>query len=234
MQQILITGANRGLGLEFVKQYLTAGERVFAACRNPAQADELKQLEADTRRLTLVQLDPGDAQSIAQLPHLLAEYTDTIDLLINNAGMNVPAPEYRQLGSLQAEALLETLRVNAVGPLLVTQALLSSLRASANPKLINISSQVGSMDWKRGGGGYSYAGSKAALNMYTRTLAADLRADGVIVITIHPGWVQTDMGGAGAPLTPREAVGSMIRFFDTLTLNHTGGFYKWDGSVHPW
>lgn len=234
MQRILITGANRGVGLEFVKQYLTAGEQVYAACRNPDKADALRELAADTRRLTIIALDPGSEDSIHHLPDALAEYTDALDMLINNAGMNVSSPEYRELGSLQADALLRTLRINAVGPVLIAQALHGFLKAGTQPKVINISSQVGSMDWKRSGSGYAYASSKAALNMYTRVLAADLRADSVIVVTIHPGWVQTDMGGAGATLTPYESVSSMLHFFDGLTIEHTGGFYRWDGTVHPW
>lgn len=234
MQRILITGANRGVGLEFVKQYLTAGEQVYAACRNPDKAEALQQLAADTRRLTVVPLDPGDETSINHLPQVLAEYTDALDMLINNAGMNVSAPEYRELGGLQADALLRTLRVNAVGPVLIVQALQPFLKVGTQPKVINVSSQVGSMEWKVSGSGYAYASSKAALNMFTRVLSADLRGDGVIVVTIHPGWVQTDMGGAGASLTPYESVSSMLRFFDGLTMEHSGGFYRWDGSVHPW
>ncbi len=233
-QRILITGANRGIGLEFTRQYLARGAQVFATARSPHSAADLHALAAPAGRLTVLPLDTGDAQSIAALSAALAAHTPALDLLINNAGTNPRTPEYRQFGELTPDALLDTLRVNAVGPLLLAQALVELLRAGTQPCVVNISSQQGSMEWKKGGGGYAYASSKAALNMFTRLLAADLRSPGITVITVHPGWVQTDMGGSSAPLTAPDAVRSMITLFDRLTPEHSGGFYRWDGSTHPW
>jgi NAD(P)-dependent dehydrogenase (short-subunit alcohol dehydrogenase family) len=234
MQDILITGANRGIGLEFVRQYLTVGERVYATARDPRSADELNALAADTDRLTVLQLDTRDSDSIAACADALREYTESVDMLINNAGTNPNTPAHRRFGQLEAEALLDVLHVNAVGAVLVAQAFVGFLEAGNERRLVNISSQVGSMEWKKSGGSYAYAASKAALNMYTRVLSADLREREIAVISVHPGWVQTDMGGASASLTVEESVTSMVRFFDTVTMEHSGGFFRWDGSVHPW
>src|SRR5687768_12177670 len=200
MERVLITGSNRGLGLEMVRQYTESGAQVFATARQPEQADELQQLARQyADQIAIMALDVADQAQLEQVTHQVAGLVDGLDILINNAGINP-----RSLQSFEAitrETMLEVFDVNAVSALMMVKALVGLLRNGNNPRIANISSQVGSMEWKASGGSYAYAVSKAALNMVTRCLAGDLRSDGIITVTFHPGWAQTDMGGQGAPLS---------------------------------
>ncbi|MEL7233812.1 MAG: SDR family NAD(P)-dependent oxidoreductase, partial [Chloroflexota bacterium] len=136
--------------------------------------------------------------------------------------------------TLSFEESLYTLRVNAVAPVMVARAFVPLLRNGDNRRLVSITSQLGSLERKQSGGLYDYCASKAALNMYTRTLAADLKSDGITTVMIHPGWVQTDMGGRSADLTPEESAAAVVNVIDGLTPEMNGGFYRQDGSQHPW
>lgn len=232
MRRIFLTGANRGLGLEFARQLLARGDWVFATCRQPEQAAELQALrERYPDRLHLAALDVSDDASIAQAVAAVEGHTDRLDVLINNAGVL-----YRDEhpGNLQREQLARAFHINAIGPLLLTQALLPLLRRGERPVVFSLSTQMGSLTRKTYGGFYSYSASKAALNMFGRALAADLRDEGIIVVLVHPGWVQTDMGGPEAPLTPEASVGGMLRLLDGLTMDHSGRFFTWEGQEHPW
>ena len=238
MQHILVTGANRGLGLEFTRQYLRRGEHVFAACRQPATAAALHTLQTKyPQRLAMVALDVADADTIEKFHQTVQSQTDHLDVLINNAGIYSSGGSdepSEQLGKLTCEDALRVLRVNADGPLLVAQQCLDLLRAGQHAKLINISSGYGSVSGNSGGFPYYYSASKAALNMFMRSLAADAKRWGITTVLLDPGWVRTDMGGPSAPMTPENAVRSMIRLVDSLTPRHNGRFLNWQGHDQTW
>lgn len=229
--RVFISGANRGIGLEFVRQYLAGGERVFATCRNPDEADALQALcDQHPEQLSVGALDVTDDASIEAAYRTVATETDALDLLINNAGIQ----PREQLGSLDRATLQQTFNTNTTGPLLVAQRFTDLLRGGRRPLIANITSQLGSLARKRSGGRYSYNSSKAALNMVSKALAYDLRPAGITVVMVHPGWVQTDMGGSDAPLRPEEAVRGMVTLFERLTPEDTARYLQWDGSELPW
>ena len=238
MQHILVTGANRGLGFEFTRQYLEGGAHVFAGCRQPAAAISLHTLQARyPRRLSIVPLDVADADVIGRAHDMVHSQTESIDILINNAGIyssHGSDEPLERLGRLSFEDALTVLRVNAVAPLLVAQQFLGLLRASRGAKLVNISSGYGSVSANTGGFPYYYSASKAALNMFMRSLAADAKRWGITTVLLDPGWVSTDMGGPGAPLAPKKAVAAMLRLIDALTPRHNGRFLTWQGDEQDW
>ena len=238
MEHIVITGANRGLGLEFTRQYLEQGAHVFAGCRQPEAAISLHTLQARyPQRLSMVALDVADADAIRRAHDMVHSQTESIDILINNAGIyssHGGDEPLERLGRLSFEDALTVLRVNAVAPLLVAQQFLGLLRAGRGAKLINISSGYGSVSANTGGFPYYYSASKAALNMFMRTLAADAKRWGITTVLLDPGWVSTDMGGPGAPLAPEKAVGAMLRLIDALTPRHNGRFLTWQGDKQDW
>ena len=230
--KIFITGANRGIGLELTRQYLQHGDTVYAACRTPDNANELNQLQDQyPDHLTILQLEVTDDEHIENVGNQLEQITDSLDILINNAGVLLSG---ENLENLTSKGLLDIFHINSVAPVIITQHLLPLLKNGNNPKLINITSQIGSLERKSSGGRYSYAASKAALNMFSRSLAFDLRSDGIITIMIHPGWVQTDMGGGGASLTVQESAEGIIQIIDNLTMNDLGHFLQVDGPELPW
>ena len=227
MRRVLVTGASRGIGLEFVKQFLQRGDRVFAACRDPESADDLHDLS--TPHLHIVTLDVADQRSIDSSFAVVRAQTDALDLLINNAGISNDDDE---LGVLTFESLLQTFRVNAAAPMLIAQRYLDLLRRGSNPKIVGITSEHGSLGLKPDGGPFGYSSSKAALNMLMRTLAFEVGA--VTTFVLDPGWVRTDMGGQSASLSPEQSVSGMMEVIDAVTHEHTGGFYRWDGEIMPW
>ena len=232
MRRTLITGANRGIGLELVRQCLERADHVFAACRNPSNADDLCDLgRRCPERMTILELEVTDEAAIDAAAEAVANRVDGLDLLINNAAV-MPWPE--KFSDLTAAQMLNTLHVNTVAPMMIAQRFLDLLRKGADPKIVNISSNNGSLTAKRWGGDYSYCGSKAALNMMTRALSFDLREAGVTAVVIHPGHVQTDMGMENAPLPPAESVEGLLSVIDGLTKEDTGRFYTWRGEEHPW
>ena len=235
MQNMLVTGANRGLGLEFVRQLLSSEAHVFAGCRHPERAEELQKLTVEhPGKLSVLCLDVTDESAIAAAVGNIQSQVDSLDLLINSAGV-YPRGETTPC-TVTAETLLYAFRLNSVAPLIVAQHCLNLLRKGRNPKIVNISSKMGSLWWKEkeGGGDYSYCSSKAALNMLTRTLALDLQKEGIIVVVVNPGWVQTDMGGETADLTPSQSVAGLLNVIRKLTMQQTGRFFSWTGEEHPW
>jgi len=191
-QNVLITGTNRGLGLEFARQYATAGWQVFACCRNPHKADALQRLKLKQgEMLSIHALDVADFARIDQLAKQLSG--NTIDVLINNAGVYQYGGE--SFGSIDYEACLQSFRINAMAPLKMAEAFIQHIANSEQKKIINITSKLGSIDDNRSGHHYLYRSSKAALNMVTKNLAIDLATYGITTIVLHPGLVQTDMGG---------------------------------------
>lgn len=232
MRQILITGANRGLGLEFTRQLLAGGDFVFAACRAPERAQELQSLQRQhPKQLSLLTLDVAQARSVESLPAQLTPQTDRLDVLINNAGV---LPSNERFGKLDGTVVASTLHTNAIAPLLLAQALADWLKRGAPAVLMNISSILGSIAARDSFYTPSYCISKAALNMVTRLLAHELKPAGVTVFCAHPGWVRTDMGGAQAPLAPAEAIEGLLRVLNGITPEHAGRFFGWDGQEIPW
>ena len=232
MQRVLVTGANRGLGLEFVRQLLARGDRVIAACRHPGRATELTaQAGAHPGHLHVLPLDLVKPASIAELAREAAMLFDGLDLLINNAGQLVPGERF---GSVTAENLDASFRSNAIGPLLLTQAL-APLLAKGRPACVaNLSSVIGSIASTKEFRTPSYAISKAAQNMVTTQLAHALAPEGVRVIALHPGWVRTEMGGTQAPVSPPDSVAGLLRVIAALTAEDSGGFRDWQGASVPW
>ncbi len=213
-QRVLITGANRGIGLEFVRQLLARGDRVIAGCRNPGRALKLTELAgAYPGRLHVLPLDLDKERSIAGFARETGMLGESLDVLINCAGVLISGERF---GELVAKTFDETLHTNVVGPLLLTQALAPLLARSARARVVNVSSDLGSLADTVHFYTPSYAVSKAALNMVTRLTAAELAPRGIVVVSLHPGWVRTDMGGASAPLMPTESVSGLLRVIDAL------------------
>ena len=232
MRRILITGANRGVGLELARQSLERGDRVFAGCRDPGQAIDLQALgAAHPGQLTVLTLDVTDEASLDASKEVVREQVEALDVLFNNAAILLGD---ETIANLDAETVIQTLRVNAVGPMLVAQRYLDLLKAGNAPRIVNISSEAGSISRMMHFRGYAYYGSKAALNMFTRALAFDPNAQGVIVIALHPGWVRTDMGGSTATLSPSESVQGILKVAHSLTRADVGKFYTYAGEEYPW
>jgi len=231
MKTILITGANRGIGLEFTKQYLEQGERVFAACRRPDMASALRELEARHLELTIIELDVQRDVDIEKAVKTIEQSGLSLDMLINNAGM---MQEELSLAKLAREELQTTFDVNSVSPIMMVHYCWPLLAKATKPIVLNISSQRGAMGLRQPSNRIDYCTSKAALNMATKIFADDLREIGGIAIAMHPGWVQTDMGGPNGDLTPEISVREMREFLATVSHEHNGGFYRWDGKEHVW
>ena len=232
MRRVLITGANRGLGLEFTRQLLARGDRVIAACRQPKRATVLNDLAREhVGLLHLRPVDMSDSISVAAFAREATRLYDGLDLLINNAGMNMRGERF---GTVTGDALDASLRTNAVGPFLLSQALGPLLVKGAPSVVANISSQLGSIARTDDFYTPSYAISKAAQNMATVLLANALRADGVRVVALNPGWVRTDMGGAAAPLTAAESVTWMLLTLDAIRPEQSGQFLDYRGEPMPW
>jgi NAD(P)-dependent dehydrogenase (short-subunit alcohol dehydrogenase family) len=227
MPTVLITGANRGLGLEFTRQYASAGWRVIATSRMPDRAGTLRGLGPQVR---IERLDVADLAAIAALAGELA--AEAIDVLIANAGIsaarNMTAATVRD----GVEAWERMFRVNAVAPLALAGAFHAQVARSGERKMIAITSRLSSMGANSDGGLYAYRSSKAALNAVWRSFALD--HPDVIGILLHPGWVRTDMGGPGGLLDPEQSVAAMRRVIANLGKSDSGRFYNYDGSPIPW
>ena len=235
-RHVLVTGANRGIGLEFVRQLLARGDRVVAACRQPGKATALNMLSGEhPGRLHVLPLDVADARSrealARELPLTGGEGPDalSIDLLINNAGVLHAGERFGQLTDANFD---DSFRINASGPLLLTQALAPQLADGAT--VANLSSVLGSIASTERFGTPSYNLSKAAQNMATRLLADALRGRSIRVVALHPGWVQTEMGGDGAQIAPAESVAGLLKTLDGLQAADSGAFFDWNGRTVPW
>jgi NAD(P)-dependent dehydrogenase (short-subunit alcohol dehydrogenase family) len=237
MTTTLITGASAGLGLEFVRQCLDRGDEVIAGTRHGSA--ELAALGRDhAERLIEIRVDTGDERSIADSRRQLEGRVSAIALLINNAGLYSHQsrnwnPAATPLSTVSSEELMDVFRVNAAGPILMVRHYLDLLVAG-RARVLNLSSLIGSVSHKTGPGDYAYAASKAALNIMTRALAAELRPQGVVPIAITPGWVRTAMGGAGATLTPAESVRGMLKVAAALSPGDGGRFLDYQGETQPW
>lgn len=231
MATVLITSANRGLGFEFARQYAADGWRVLAACRDPASADALQEIaRSSAGRVDVFPMDVTDAASIERAATRL-EGTP-VDVLINSAGIIGKSGE--RVGHIDYEAWREVLDVNTLGPLRVTEAFLDNLARSQRKLVVTITSGMGSLAENTSGGYIPYRSSKAAVNMVTRSLAIDLAPRGITCVVINPGWVQTDMGGPNAQITPETSIAAMRRVIDDLGPEQSGRFFDYDGSEYPW
>lgn len=216
MPTLFVTGANRGLGLEFVRQYRAAGWDVIATSREPSS--ELESLGADIRTL-----DMGDAAAVSTI-----RAGRPVDLLIANAGTYGPRDAEDASGAAE---WLETFAVNTIAPYLLAKALLPEVRA-AGGKLVAVSTRMGSLADNSSGGFLAYRSSKSALNMAWRTLA--LANPDLVCAVLHPGWVQTRMGGENAPVTPKESIAGMKHVIEALTTRDSGEFFDFEGQRVPW
>jgi NAD(P)-dependent dehydrogenase (short-subunit alcohol dehydrogenase family) len=227
---ILITGTNRGIGLEFVKHYLKNNEKVIATYRNKNSAKDLLELKNTTSNLFLVELDVSNPNSINEFASKITD--QPIDTFINNAG--VFGPRNNEFGNFNAKEWLDVFNINTIAPLLITQKILKNLKLGKNKKLVFISSKVGSIEENTGGGMYIYRSSKTALNQVIKSLSIDFKDENFIATALHPGWVQTDMGGPNALIDTKTSVKGMAEVIDSLVLKNSGSFYNYDGSSIPW
>jgi NAD(P)-dependent dehydrogenase (short-subunit alcohol dehydrogenase family) len=224
---ILITGASRGLGFEFARQYSLAGWRVIATCRGAKDMEPLTELGGE---IEVHKLDVSDHDQILALAHTLRR--ESIDVLLNNAGVHGPRPS--RLGAIDYDAWDEVFRVNTLGPMRMTECFIDHIARSDRKLIVVVSSIMGSITDNEVGGAYSYRSTKAAANAVTKNLAIDLRDRGVTVVAMHPGWVTTDMGGAGADMEAVESIRAMRQVIDGIRRGDTGQFLNYDGTVIPW
>lgn len=220
----LVTGANRGIGLEFARQLSVRGDRILATARDVDKAVDVARLSHQ-----VIPLDVADAASIEALSEHIKD--QPIDVLVNNAGVSSGIKSVERLTGAELQRVF---MINAFGPMLVTKAVLKNLRAGGRKVVFNITSQLGSISGNRGGSSYAYRGSKAALNQLTVSLAHELRGDGFTCVVAHPGWVRTDMGGPNATLTPEQSVSGLLKVIDGLKPEDTGKFYNYDGKTLAW
>lgn len=230
-ETIVITGANRGLGLEFARSYAEQGNRVFACCRQPERAEALNKLaERSDGKLSV---HPLNVVNESHRQALAAVLTGTaVDVLINNAG--IYPHRGVEFGKLEAGQWLEGFYINAIAPVLLAQTLVNNIAASPRKLIASVSSKMGSIADNKSGGAYAYRASKTALNMGMRSLAHDLKDRGITVILLHPGWVKTDMGGVNAMITVEASVAQMRAIMDGVTPEDTGSFFDRDGDTIPW
>ncbi|MGQ0675658.1 MAG: SDR family oxidoreductase [Rhodospirillales bacterium] len=227
MATVLITGANRGIGLEFVRQYAADGWRVIAACRKPKKAKDVEQVNGD---VTLRALDVADPDSVATFVDETAK--EPIDVLINNAGVYLD--RNIAFGKLDFTGWMTSFQVNTVGPVRIAEALADSVAGSGRKTMVFISTQMASIAENAGGGAYAYRASKAALNAAVKSMAVDLKARGVACLLLHPGWVRTDMGGKNALLDVRDSVHGMRRVIEGFDIARSGSFLRYNGEAVPW
>lgn len=230
MATVLITGTNRGIGLEYTKQFLDRGDTVLGTCRDPGSAEALSELAKANSNLQLLQLDVSDSDSMANFSASLAG--QAIDIFINNAG--VYGPKTTQFGDLEAQTWSDVMQVNSIAPVLLTQLLMDNMRAGVEKKLVYVTSKMGSVADNQGGGAYVYRSSKSALNAAVKSLSVDLAGEGMKVALLHPGWVLTDMGGPNALIDTTTSVSGMMQVIDGLSSDSSGSFFNYDGSIIPW
>lgn len=229
MKTVVISGANRGIGLEFVKQYLDDGWRVIAGCRAPESAFELNKLQ-ESGALMVLPLNVVDQSSRENFCRAVGD--QPVHLFINNAG--IYGPKDAMLGNIDEQTWLEVLHVNTVAPLKMVELLHQNLLATESATIAVLSSKMGSISDNTSGGVYIYRSSKAAVNIVAKSLALDLADDQIKVVALHPGWVQTEMGGPNALIDTQTSVGGMRRVISNLSQQQSGSFISYDGTLIPW
>ncbi len=237
MKTTLITGANRGIGLEFCRQYAADGWRVLACSRHPEKphlgtSDALNKLAAQYPELIKMHaLDVADHAQIERLAQVLAN--ESIDLLINNAGI-YPDSDKRGFGHTDYAEWTRAFRINTMALLKMAETFATQIARSKQKTIVTITSKMGSIADNSGGGNYLYRSSKAAVNMVVKSLAIDLKPIGITAIVFHPGWVKTDMGGPNALISAEQSVSGIRQVISSLTLADSGKFFGYDGQVIPW
>lgn len=231
MPTVLITGANRGLGLEFCRQYAAAGWKVLACCRDPDRAEALNALAVRHPALSVHRLDLARFDTVDALSAALA--AEPIDVLLNNAGVYGDSGN-NGFGALDYELWSQVFKINAEAPVKIAEAFLPQLRKGSRKLIVAVTSLMGSIADNASGGSMLYRSSKAALNQAMKSLAIDLRASGIGVLLLHPGWVRTDMGGANAPTSPEESVTGLRRVIENYTPGDSGRFLNFRGQELPW
>lgn len=232
MYTTLITGANRGIGLELARQYAADGWNVLACCRQPVMADALNELLADYPER--VQIHPLDVADFAQIDLLAQTLEDeTIDLLMNNAGV-YPDDDFKGFGHTDYDEWMHAFRVNTMAPLKMAEAFVTQVARSDKKIIATISSKMGSIDDNTSGGAYLYRSSKAAVNMVTKSLALDLKPQGITAVVFNPGWVLTDMGGPNAMIPVGQSVTGLRKVIGKLTQADSGKFFNYDGKEIAW
>ncbi len=227
---ILITGANRGIGLELTRQFSASGWQVLACCRNPGDAGDLNRIAVDNPAVEVYPLDVTDYEQLAGLALQLKD--KKIDILLSNAG--IYGPRTAVFGQVGVEDWRQVLEVNTIAPLMLAQAFVEQVAASEQKLIAIISSRVGSIEDNSGGGGYIYRSSKTAVNQVVKSLSIDLVGRGISTLSLHPGWVKTDMGGAEADIFLAESVAGLKQILSGAGLSQNGMFFDYDGSVIPW
>jgi len=229
---VLVTGANRGLGLEFTRRLAPLAERVIACCRNSARAGELNQIAAEAQTVQIKTLDVTDYPGVKALANKLGDDHDGgIDLLINNAGILGPRPH---TWPQDVQAWRRVLETNTIAPLKVAEAFLDGVAASERRTIVNVTSKMGSIGDNESGSAYIYRSSKAALNATMRTLALDTAERGVKVLLLHPGWVKTDMGGPQALIGVEDSAAGTPEVIRNADAETSGRFLNYDGTEIPW
>ncbi len=232
MKTTLITGANRGIGLEFSRQFAADGWCVLACSRHPEKSDALNKLAAKyPEQITVHALDVADHEQIKRLAQTLAN--KSIDLLISNAGV-YSGPKGCSFGDIDYEAWAYTFLVNTMAPLRMAEAFTPQITRSSKKIIVTITSKMGSVADNSRGGSYIYRSSKSAVNMVVKSLAIDLRSIGIIAVLLHPGWVRTDMGGPSGLISTKQSVSGMRNVICQLVLSDSGKFIAYDGQIIPW
>jgi len=227
METVLITGASRGIGLELTRQFLALNYNVIATYRiKPTLA--LEKLISNPN-LTIVELEVTNEQSLESLLNTLSHVK--IDILVNNAG--VIGSSQQSMAEIKQQDWLNTFAINSIAPLMVSNAILPLMQETVNPRIITISSLMGSIN-SDSVGMYAYRSSKAAVNKVMKILSVELEDKGVAVCLIHPGWVQTDMGGQQADITAQESVAGIVQITRSLNMSQSGHFLSWQGDKLDW
>jgi NAD(P)-dependent dehydrogenase (short-subunit alcohol dehydrogenase family) len=229
MTTVLITGANRGIGLELTRQWAEQGAQVLACCRKPDTASALQELARKHSNLSCHALDVGHLAQIEALAQSLADRP--IDVLLNNAGVYGGK---QALGEIDYDAWVETFRINTLAPIKMAECFAQHVASSQKKTIATISTQMASVAQNDAGNGYIYRSTKSALNMALKSLSVDLKKQHITVLMLHPGWVKTDMGGPQAPLLARDSAAGLIQVIEKATINDTGRFLTYEGQELPW
>lgn len=232
MKTTLITGANRGIGLEFARQYAADGWHVIACSRHPEKSDALNKLASQYPDLIRIHgLDVSEHAQIDRLAQVLAD--ESIDLLINNAGI-YPDSDKSGFGSTNYAEWMQAFQINTMAPLKMAETFVTSIARSKQKSIVTVSSMMGSIADNSSGGNYLYRSSKTALNMVVKNLAIDLKPTGITAVVLHPGWVKTDMGGPNAMISVEQSVTGMRQVISSLTITDSGKFFDYEGKEIPW
>ena len=227
----MIVGATRGIGLELTKQYANEGNTVIACARDLSAASQLDELALGSENIKIEELDIAEASSIESASGRIGK--ESIDSIIIVAGYVGGMPENQTIDNIDIDEWHRTLNINTIGPLLVAKAFKENLSSSGNGNFMILSSQLAASTWPMGGM-YVYSTTKAAVSKVGQILALDWAQEPIIVSIMHPGWVQTDMGGPAAEITAEESASGIRKVISGLKKEDSGNFYKWNGEIHPW